>query len=313
MAPVSRSRLFMTVLVTGATGYLGSHVVPALQAQGHTIRALVRDGAAALPDGVTPVQGDITDAGSLSDAFEGVEAVVHLVGIIDEQPSKGVTFEALHVDGTRNVALSAHAAGVERFVHMSANGADPDGASDYQTSKWRAEQVVEGVGFGHLVVFRPSTLFGDPGPDHPEFAKRLWETLVKPFPVLPVFGNGDCRLQPVGVETVARAIADSVSRDDLHGETIVAVGPEPIRYKEVLRRIALGGGLEAPKPTLSIPMPVAKLGVYTAGKVGLLPISPAQFEMLIAGNTGNAGRFAEQFGDAGPRFDADTLTYLQRY
>ena len=302
----------MIVLVTGATGYLGSHVVPALQAQGHTVRALVRGDGAGLPDGVTPVQGDVTDAGSLSDAFEGVEAVVHLVGIIDEHPSKGVTFEAIHVDGTRNVAHSARAAGVERFVHMSANGADPDGASDYQTSKWRAEQVVEGVGFGHLVLFRPSTLFGDPGPDHPEFAKRLWETLVKPFPVLPIFGDGAYQLQPIAVETVARAIADAVTRDDLNGETIVAVGPEPIRYKEVLRRIALGGGID-PKPTVSIPMPLAKVGVYTVGKVGLLPISPAQFEMLIAGNTGSAGRFAEQFGDAGPRFDADTLTYLQSY
>ena len=304
----------MTVLLTGATGYVGSYLLDALLARGHAVRALSRGPAPELDgrDGVETVRGDVVDRGSLDGAFDGAEAVVHLVGIIDEAPSKGVTFERVHVDGTRNVAEAARAAGVGRFVHMSANGARPDGRSAYQTTKWRAEEVVRGAGFEHLVVFRPSTLFGDPGPDHPEFAKRLWETLVKPFPVLPVFGDGGYQLQPVHVRACAGAMAEAVTRDASDGASYCVAGREQIAYREVLRRIARGGGVE-PKPTAPVPIAVARLGVNTLGKAGLLPISPAQFEMLVEGNTCDESAFFDDFGVTSPPFDGESLSYLRRY
>ncbi len=301
----------MHVLVTGASGFVGSHLVPALLAEGHTVRALSRSPQADPREGVTAVHGDVTDLGSLAGAFEGIDAVVHLVGIIDETPSKGVTFERIHVDGTRNVAHSAKEAGVERFVHMSANGARADGRSEYQTTKWRAEEIARGVGFEHLVVFRPSTLFGDPGPTNPEFAKRLWETLVKPFPVLPVFGNGKYELQPIHVQACADAMAAALTRDEAAGESYTVAGHERIAYKEVLRRIARGGGIE-PKPTAPVPIFAARIGVNTLGKAGLLPISPAQFEMLVEGNVGDPTAFFEDFGVTTPPFDAENLSYLAR-
>ena len=305
----------MHVLLTGATGYVGTHVLDALLERGHTVRALVRGGSApalAARDGVEVTGGDVTEVGSFGPAFDGVDAVVHLVGIIDESPSKGVTFERVHVDGTRNVALAAREAGVGRFVHMSANGARADGRSAYQTTKWRAEEVVRGAGFDHLVIFRPSTLFGDPGPDHPEFAKRLWETLVKPFPVLPVFGRGRYELQPIHVRTCAEAIAEAVTRDASHGMEYCVAGPERVPYTEVLKRIARGGGIE-PKPTAPVPIPIARIGVNTLGKVGLLPISPAQFEMLVEGNTCDPTAFFADFGVESPPFTAEALSYLRRY
>lgn len=305
----------MHVLLTGATGYVGSYVLDALLARGHTVRALVRGGSddqLAARNNVEVHGGDVTDRSSFGHAFEGVDAVVHLVGIIDETPSKGVTFERIHVEGTRNVAEAAKAAGVERFVHMSANGARPDGVSAYQTTKWRAEETVRGLGFEHLVIFRPSTLFGDPGADNPEFAKRLWETLVEPFPVLPVFGDGRYELQPVHVRACAEAMAAAVTRDASNGTAYCVAGRERLPYTEVLRRIARGGGID-PKPTAPVPIPVARLGVNTLGKVGLLPISPAQFEMLVEGNTCDPSDFFADFGVESPPFTAETLRYLQQY
>ncbi len=305
----------MHVLLTGATGYVGSYVLDALLQRDHVVRALVRGGAGEglpLHENLEVHGGDVTDPASFGHAFHGVDAVVHLVGIIDEHPSKGVTFERIHVDGTRNVAEAARAAGVGRFVHMSANGARPDGASDYQTTKWRAEEIVRGLGFEHLVIFRPSTLFGDPGPDHPEFAKRLWETLVKPFPVLPVFGDGSYELQPIHVAACAAAMAEAVTRDASNGQAYCVAGSERISYKEVLARIARGGGIE-PKPTAPVPIALARLGVNTLGKAGLLPISPAQFEMLVEGNTCDPSAFVADFDVETPPFTAETLRYLQAY
>ena len=304
----------MLVLLTGATGYVGSHVLSALRQRGHEVRALVHGdpGPLATAEGVTVVQGDVTRPETLSGAFEGVEAVVHLVGIIDESPRRGVTFERIHVDGTANVVAAAREAGVTRFVHMSANGARPDGVSAYQTTKWTAEEAVRAAGFEHTVVFRPSTLFGDPGPDNPEFAKRLWETLVKPFPVLPVFGDGRYELQPVHVQACAEAMAEAVTREASNGVAYGVAGRERIPYRDVLRRIARGGGIR-PKPTAPVPVAMARLGVNTLGKAGLLPISPAQFEMLVEGNTCDPSAFFRDFNVESPAFDADALAYLRQY
>ncbi len=304
----------LTVLVTGATGYVGGYVVDALLAQGHTVRALCRSHDAALDatPGVDVVQGDVTQPASLAGKLDGVDAVVHLVGIIDETPSQGVTFEKVHVDGTLHVIDAARTAGVPRFVHMSANGARADGPSEYQTTKWRAEQAVFASDFAHTVVFRPSTLFGDPGPDKPEFAKRLWETLVKPFPILPVFGDGSYELQPVHVQACASAIAQSVTRQASNGQAYCVAGHDRVAYREVLDRIARGGGVE-PKKTASVPIFAARIGVNTLGKAGLLPISPAQFEMLVEGNTCDPADFFADFGVESPAFDGESLAYLRRY
>ena len=303
----------MTVLLTGATGYVGGYVLDALLRHGHAVRALVRDGVMPNADPmVEAVRGDILEPETLVEPMRGVDAVVHLVGIIEEDRSKGVTFERVHVDGTRHVVGAALASGVERFVHMSANGARPDGVSAYQTTKWQAEEIVRAADFDHWVIFRPSTMFGDPGPDNPEFAKQLWQTLIQPFPVLPVFGDGSYEMQPVHVESVAEAFAQAVTRDESNGRAYCAAGPQRLAYTEVLKRIAHGGGLKA-KPTVPVPMPVARLAVNTLGRVGVLPISPAQFEMLVEGNTCDPTVFVADFDVPTPVFDGAGLSYLRKY
>ncbi len=303
----------MRVLLTGATGYVGSHLLRALRPRDVEVRCLTRGASPSLVEtgpAIQHVTGDITQPETLEGAFDACDAVIHLVGIIEEHPSQGVTFERIHVDGTRNVVEAAQAAGVDRFVHMSANGAREDAGTAYQTTKWRAEQIIREAGFAHWTVFRPSLLFGPPDPGRPEFASQLLRDLLRPFPIWPIFGDGRYEMQPVHVTEVASAFVQALLRTAADGNTYVAAGPTRLPYVELLDVVARGAGL-SPRPKLPVPMALARLGVYTVGRLGLLPISPAQFDMLVEGNTGDASAFYEDFDLDPTPFTPDTLTYLR--
>ncbi|MEM9997361.1 MAG: complex I NDUFA9 subunit family protein [Bacteroidota bacterium] len=309
----------MHLLLTGGTGFVGTYVSQALLDAGHTLRCLVRDAsergggnglAVRGRDSVKVVQGDILKPDTLGPAMAGCDGVVHLVGIIEENPARGITFERIHHEGTANVVAAAKGTGIERFIHMSANGAAPDGVSAYQTSKWAAEEVVRTAGFAHAVIFRPSVIFGDPGPGRPEFCSQLWDTLVRPFPILPVLGDGQYELQPVHVTEVAAAFAQAVTSDAARGQRYCVAGRERVTFDETLDHIARGAGI-APKKKLHQPLWLARLAVNTAGRAGLLPISPAQFAMLIAGNTCDPARFYADFEVTPVPFTPDSLAYLR--
>ncbi len=304
----------MHVYLTGATGFVGAYVLRELVERGHTARCLVREAGTPLAvegEAVETVRGDVTEARSLAGTMRGCEAVIHLVGIIEEKPSKGVTFEAIHFEGTRNVVEAAREAGVGCFVQMSANGARADGVSAYQTSKWRAEEYVRSAGFDRWTVLRPSLVFGDPGAGTEEFASRLARQLIKPFPILPVFGDGSYRMQPIAVEEVAAAFVQALTLEAAAGQTYCVAGLEAYPYTEILDRITRGLGLE-PKPKLNNPLWLVRPAVHTLGKFGLLPISPDQFEMLVEGNTCDSAAFYRDFDVAYKPFTPENLAYVKQ-
>ncbi len=121
------------ILLTGGTGYVGSYLLAKLRGRGEPVRILARDPAKfqhLVTGNVGVAQGDVTDPGSLTKALEGVDKVIHLVAIIRERPG-GVTFERINYAGTVNIVDAAKAAGVKRFLHMSALGVRPDPALAY--------------------------------------------------------------------------------------------------------------------------------------------------------------------------------------
>lgn len=304
----------MHVFLTGATGFVGSYILDELLAQGHTVRCLMRDPAARLvvdDERVERVKGDVTQPKSFAGTLRGCDAVIHLVGIIEENASRGVTYEVVHTEGTRHVVAEARDAGVARYVQMSANGARADGVSAYQTSKWEAEAIVRDAGFAHWVILRPSLVFGDPRAADDEFCTRLTRQLIKPFPILPVFGDGQYRLQPVSVQEVAAAFVQALTNEAANGRTYCVAGPEALPYTEILDRITRGLGRE-PKPKLPNPIWLVRPAVHTLGAWGLLPISPDQFEMLIEGNTCDAAAFYRDFDVTPHPFTPENLSYVQR-
>ncbi len=304
----------MKVFLTGASGFVGGYVLGELLRAGHTVRCLVRKRGLDV-DGedreVEEFEGDITKPDSLNGAADGCDAVIHLVGIVDEKPSRGVTFEAVHHKGARAVIDEASRANVGRFILMSANGARPDGVSRYQTTKWKAEQHLIAAGFDHWTILRPSTIFGDPGEENPEFAVRMATSLIKPFPILPIFGDGSFMMQPISVEEVASAFVQALSLDAAKGRSYCVAGKERIAYTEMIDRITRALGYHA-KRKIPNPIWLVRPVIHSVGRLGLLPISPDQFEMLIEGNTCDSSDFYRDFDVTYKPFTQENLEYVRR-
>jgi uncharacterized protein YbjT (DUF2867 family) len=291
----------MDVLVTGGTGFIGSHLCAELAERDHDVTALSRDGdTAGLPDGVTGVAGDVTDYASIVDAFEGQDAVVHLVALspLFEPAGGNAMHDRLHVGGTENVLAAAQEHDVGRFVHMSALGADADGSTAYIRAKGRAERAVMDSD-RDWVVFRPSVVYGDGGEFVP-FAKKLTTPYLTGLP-----GGGKTPFQPIWVGDLVPMLADA-AEDDAHvGEAYDIGGPEVLTLGDVVRKAYRAAGKSV--TILPIPMPLAKLGLSLAGPLPFVPFSADQARALQLDNR-VADNDVTAFG-----VDAEELQTLDEY
>jgi uncharacterized protein YbjT (DUF2867 family) len=273
----------MKVLVTGGTGFVGKGVLARLTKDGHNVVCLVRPGSEGKvtlnetgTERVTLAAGDLFDRDSLLRAVEGCEAVVHLVGIIREQPNKGITFPRIHVTGTENVVEAAKQAGVRRFVHMSALGAREGASSAYHQTKYAAEELVKKSGIPYT-IFRPSVIFG-PGD---EFVNMLAH-LVR-LPVTPVIGSGSYLLQPVSRQTVAEVFSQALTLNEATNQVFEVGGPEPLTYLQILEAIGKAIGKQTLRK-VHIPLALMKPVISAMEGFSFFPITTTQLTMLLEGN-----------------------------
>ncbi len=265
----------LSVLLTGATGFVGGYVARHLVERGHEVRALARrpasaDGLREL--GVTRVRGDVSEDEPLDDAVDGCDVVIHLVGIIRERPP-AATFERVHTRGTMRLAEAAGNAGVRKFVHMSALGVRPDGTA-YQRTKFEAEEVVRRSRIPH-VIFRPSIIVGLGG----EFVNLLLR-IMRYSPVTPVIGDGRYRLQPVDVEDVAAAFVQAAERDDLKDQCFEIGGPHKLTYNRLLEIVC--EEFKMRRPRFHVPVSVVRPAIDLASNWRLpTPINSDELDMLF--------------------------------
>ena len=260
------------ILVTGGTGFVGTHLIRRLRAQNVAVRAVVRDPdkARLLKDlGADLVKGDVSDKASLDTAARGVDRVVHLVGIIQEGP--GVTFQGVHVDGTRNVVEASRNAGVRHFFYQSSLGTRPGAQSTYHKTKWQAEEIVRASGLP-FTILRPSLIYG-PGD---QFTIRLSE-MIRLAPVIPIIGSGKSKVQPIFIDDVISCILKAVTSDAFLNAQYEVGGPDHITYEEVTTAIAEAMGVT--RPTLHMPL----LFMRSIARVfeTLLPKPPVTTDQLI--------------------------------
>jgi NADH dehydrogenase len=283
-----------------------------LVGRGHRVKVLARDPEAAQARGwagqtaVQLVAGDVLDAGGLRAALAGMEAVVHLVGIISECGE--ITFERLHVQATRNVLTAMGQAGVRRLAHMSALGTRPQAASTYHQTKWAAEELVRASGLDYT-IFRPSIIYG-PGD---QFINRF-ARLMRYSPVVPVLGHGQARLQPVSVANVGRAFALALADARTSGQTIDLCGPETLTFNQILDGIMQATGRRRLK--IHLPLGVARL--LAAGLEILFPallhrpppLSRQQLIMLQEDHSGDFQTAANLFDLGSPFLTESIQKYL---
>jgi NADH dehydrogenase len=224
------------ITVFGGSGFVGSQVVQDLARRGWRIRVAVRrpDRAWRLQTSghvgqIQAVRCDATDPAQVEAALHGADAAINLIGILYESGAR--SFEAMHVDAARNIAAACAAAGIDRLVHVSAIGANPESDSKYARTKAAGEMAVREAR-PDAVVIRPSIVFGAGD----SFLNRF-AAMASMAPALPLIGGGRTRFQPVHVGDVARAIVRAVERPDAAGRTFELGGPEVLTFEDILKLI----------------------------------------------------------------------------
>ncbi len=269
----------MKVFVTGATGFVGRHIVHQLIEKGHSIRALTHRSEPPKEfqeKNIEHVTGDITNASSIKKALSGCEAVIHLIGIIVE--SGKATFEQIHYLGTRNLIQETLKAGITRFVHMSALGARSAATSHYHVTKFMAEESLRESTLAQT-IFQPSIIFGRDD----QFVNQLVK-VVRLSPIVPIITTPKGQLQPISVDDVAHCFVDCLERPETFYQTYQLGGPQTYTLRELFETIAN----KMEKKRLFIPIPVSLL-VAPAWCMEKMPIKAPltldQLRMLDEENT----------------------------
>jgi uncharacterized protein YbjT (DUF2867 family) len=277
-----------TVLVAGANGFVGRHVVRALVPKAGTVRAMVRsDKGAARLAGVECdlARGDVTDRESLQAAVAGCDAVVYLVAVIAGRASD---FDRVIAQGTRNLLEAAREAGVRRWVQMSVLGASRETKDlvPYFHAKWDAEEAVRASGLPHAIL-RPSFVFGPDGGLVPRLAR-----IARLAPVTPILGPGTQRLQPIWVDDVAEIVARCASGEQ--NGLLELGGPDVVSWNELWTRLKTALGTR--RPDLHLPFWFVRPQAVLLERLPNPPVTRDQLTMLEAGDNVAEPNDALRFG-----------------
>ncbi len=301
----------MRVLVTGGTGFVGTHLVNRLLQRGHAVAVLARHPEKTHNRYNRPVEavhGDVLAPSSLASAVAGRDAVVHLVGIIHEAGEQ--SFDRMHREATGNVVRAAEEAGVRRLLHMSAMGTAEDSPSAYGRTKAAGEKAVRSSSLD-WTVFRPSIIFG-PG----DGFVSLLAPIVRNNPgFIPVIGPGTTRFQPVSIFDVTRVYADALEKPETRGKSYEVGGPDVLTLNDIYREIAAAVG-KPRKRLIHFPLwygrilasvfeSLARRGVFADP-----PLTRDQLRSLSRDNVGDVSETVAVFGGDWRRFAPGIREYL---
>jgi len=266
------------ILVTGGTGFIGPKIVRRLRAEERDVRCLVRErrrGRQLESWGCELAEGDVTDRASLDAAVAGCDTVIHLVAIL---VGRRQDFERVMEQGTRNLVDAAKAAGVRRFILMSALGTKEQTRDlvPYFHAKWEMEQTVRQSGLEY-VIFRPSFVFGSDGGALQQFTR-----IARLSPVTPIVGSGRQRLQPIWVDDVAAYFAAAVDESAAANRTFELGGPDVVTWDEFWERLKRVRRIR--RPSIHVPTGLLRAQAVVLERLPSPPVTRDQLTMLEAGD-----------------------------
>lgn len=303
------------VLITGASGFVGSHVIPELLGAGHRVVALVRTQQAgelvlrrlpaAVVAGVELRRGDVLEQRSLPVALAGVDAVVHLVAIARDW-NGGRDLLGVNLGGTQNLIAAMEEVGVRRLIHLGALGVADREELHYATSKARAEGAVRASGL-RWTILKPSLMFGP----RDGFFNIVAGLVRVPFPLVPVPGTGASRFQPIHVGDVALCVRLAIQRPATTGQVFELGGPRTWTYREITREVARAVGRQ--RLVVPLPVPLIRLvaGTMEVLHLRFFPVATDQLRQLALDNVGPLDGVHRAFGFVPRRMEGE-LDYLRR-
>lgn len=270
----------LKLVVLGGTGFVGRHLVARLAADGHAITLLSRNLGVhherLLPPGVVLREVDVYDPDALRHAFAGADAVVNLVGILNEKGDNGRGFRRAHVELTKLVLAAMQLAGVRRLLQMSSLNAGR-GHSHYLKSRGEAEAAVKASGLD-WTIFEPSVIFG---PGDGLFCR--FAALIRHAPLLPLARAG-ARFAPVYVGDVVEAMVRCLHDRRSRGEVYELYGPDVFTLAEIVRMTARQCGLR--RFVLPLPDALGRLQGLVFDFVPGKPFSSDNFRSLLTDSVG---------------------------
>jgi NADH dehydrogenase len=270
----------LRIVVLGGTGFVGRHLLPRLLRDRHGLRLLSRNLAShaerLLPPGVELLQMDVYDPDALRSAFAGADAVINLVGILNESGDNGRGFRRTHVELSKLVIAACQLAGVRRLLQMSSLNAGR-GSSHYLKSRGEAETAVKNSGLD-WTIFEPSVIFG---PGDGLFSR--FGSLLEKLPVLPL-ACPNAKFAPVYVGDVVEAFARSLHDPAAIGEVYELYGPDVLSLREVVAMASRQLGLR--RVVLPLPEPFGRMQAFACDFVPGKPFSSDNWRSLQTDSVG---------------------------
>jgi uncharacterized protein YbjT (DUF2867 family) len=276
-----------TVLLLGASGFIGRRVLRELVGAGYDVVCGVRDATASRE--CRPIAVDFSrdhDEATWLPRLARIDYVINAVGILRE--SREATFESLHVAAPLALFRACAHAGVKRIVQVSALGADEHAQSRYHLSKKRADDALAALSTPFVVV-QPSLVFGEAGTSTAMFAR------LAALPVVPVPGDGDQTIQPVHVDDLAQAIVRLLRTSAHDGTRVAATGPRALTLREYLAILRRAMGLGEAR-FVRVPMGLVRVAASLGDKLPGALLDRESLAMLLRGNAAPADTFARVLG-----------------
>jgi len=276
----------MRIVLIGASGFFGGHLLRALVSGRHECivltRAVARRACVGMCPGVRLVQADVHDPDELARHFAGADAVVSMAGILNESGG-GNTFERVHVQLVEAIVEACRKAGVSRILHVSALNAGK-GHSHYLETKGKAEEILHAADGLHVSIFQPSVIFGRCDAFFNKFADML-----RLAPVLPL-ACPNAQLQPVYANDVAAVMTASLDDPDTWGKTYELGGPKRYTLKELVQWTAKTIGKR--RLVIGLPGPLSAAMALVMNLVPGKPMSWDNYKSLKTDNVSSRNDFA---------------------